>query len=136
MKAVNNDPKPDELTTNMDIDPLPAALESFVANLGASLSAEQKSQLHGLLKRPNSSLEDLPSAGKQKAPAQVHHQDRAGNLPCTGQFQSHWMILTGDMTLIMTFLLSEHWMFLSTMVHSYRDLHGFKELQGTCDPIP
>ena len=58
MQAVNKDPKPEELETNMD-DPLPAALENFVATLGVSLSAEQKSQLHGLLKRPSSGIDDL-----------------------------------------------------------------------------
>ena len=29
MKAVNKDPQPPELETNMEIDPLPAAVETF-----------------------------------------------------------------------------------------------------------
>lgn len=64
MQAVNKDPKPEELETNMEVDPLPAALESFVGNLGVSLSAEQKSQLHGLLKRPSSGTADLSKRRK------------------------------------------------------------------------
>lgn len=59
MQAVNKDPKPGELETSMEVDPLPAALETFVANLGVSFSDEQKSQLHGLLKRPSTGAADL-----------------------------------------------------------------------------
>ena len=33
-QAVNKDPKPEELETTMEVDPLPAALETFAANLG------------------------------------------------------------------------------------------------------
>ena len=57
-------PKPDELDPSMDVDPLPAALETFVTNLGVSLSDEQKSQLRGLLKRPSSGSDDLTKRQK------------------------------------------------------------------------
>lgn len=64
MKAVNKDPQPPELERSMEVDPLPAALETFVASLGVSLSDEQKTQLHGLLKRPNDNNVDLSKRRK------------------------------------------------------------------------
>ena len=42
MKAVNKETKQADLDSGMDIDTLPAAVETFVANLGVSLSDEQK----------------------------------------------------------------------------------------------
>ena len=64
MKAVNKDPQPPELERSMEVDPLPAALETFVANLGVSLSDEQKTQVHVLLKRPNDTNVDLSKRRK------------------------------------------------------------------------
>ena len=64
MKAVDTEHKPTDLETSMEVDPLPAAVETFVANLGVSLSAEQKTQLHGLLKRPNDMDADLSKRRK------------------------------------------------------------------------
>ena len=69
MKAVNKEPKPADLESSMDVDPLPAAVETFVANLGVSLSDEQKTQLRGLLKRPNDTDGDLSKRRKTDSPA-------------------------------------------------------------------
>ena len=68
-KAVNKETKPADLESSMDVDPLPAAVETFVANLGVSLSDEQKTQLHGLLKRPNDTDGDLSKRRKTDSPA-------------------------------------------------------------------
>ena len=69
MKAVNNELKPADLDSSMEVDPLPAAVETFVANLGVSLPDEQKTQLHGLLKRPNDTDGDLSKRRKTDSPA-------------------------------------------------------------------
>ena len=71
MKAVNKETKQADLDSGMDIDTLPAAVETFVANLGVSLSDEQKTQLHGLLKRPNDTDGDLSKRRKTDSPAKA-----------------------------------------------------------------
>ena len=71
MKAVNKETKQADLDSGMDIDTLPAAVETFVANLGVSLSDEQKTQLHGLLKRPNDTDGDLSKRRKTDSPAKT-----------------------------------------------------------------
>ena len=59
MKAVNQTPTPADLTAPMaEPEQIPMAVESFVHSLGISLTEEQKTQLHGLLKRPGSEPED------------------------------------------------------------------------------
>ena len=55
MKAVNQTPTPADLATPMgEPEQIPMAVKSFVHSLGVSLTEEQKTQLHGLLKRPGS----------------------------------------------------------------------------------
>ena len=52
MKAINQTPAPAELATGSpEPEQIPMAVESSVHSLGISLTEEQKSQLHGLLKR-------------------------------------------------------------------------------------
>ena len=59
MAAVNQTPKPEELGSEATpAEPIPMAVESFVTSLGISLTEDQRSQLHGLLKRPNTDEED------------------------------------------------------------------------------
>ena len=59
MAAVNQTPKPEELGSDAaPAEPIPMAVESFVTSLGISLTEDQRSQLHGLLKRPNTDEED------------------------------------------------------------------------------
>ena len=59
MAAVNQTPKPDDLNqAAVATEPIPMAVESFVTSLGISLTEDQRSQLHGLLKRPNTDEED------------------------------------------------------------------------------
>ena len=59
MKAVSQTPTPSELpAVSGEGEQIPMAVESFVHSLGISLTEEQKSQLHGLLKRPNQDQED------------------------------------------------------------------------------
>ena len=59
MKAVNQTPTPANLPPAAgEAEQIPMAVESFVHSLGISLTEEQKTQLHGLLKRPNQETED------------------------------------------------------------------------------
>ena len=59
MKAVNQTPAPAELSKPAgETEQIPMAVESFAHSLGISLTEEQKSQLHGLLKRPNQDTDD------------------------------------------------------------------------------
>ena len=68
MKAVNQTPAPSELpTATGEGEQIPMAVESFVHSLGISLTEEQKSQLHGLLKRPNQDQEDPTKRRKTDA---------------------------------------------------------------------
>ena len=46
---------------------IPMAVESFVHSLGISLTEEQKSKLHGLLKRPNPDHDDPTRRRKTEA---------------------------------------------------------------------
>ena len=73
MKAVNQTPTPSQLPTAQgEAEQIPMAVESFVHSLGISLTEEQKTQLHGLLKRPNQETEDSlkrrKTDGKQTVP--------------------------------------------------------------------
>ena len=63
MKAVNQTPAP---STSGEAEQIPMAVESFVHSLGISLTEEQKTQLHGLLKRPNQEAEDSMKRRKTK----------------------------------------------------------------------
>lgn len=59
MKVVNQTPAPPELpAANGEAEQIPMAVESFVHSLGISLTEDQKTQLHGLLKRPSQESED------------------------------------------------------------------------------
>ena len=78
MKAVNQTPAPADLAARMgEPEQIPMAVESFVHSLGISLTEEQKSQLDGLLQRPNQDPDDR-SAGKRMALYHLH-QDIVGN---------------------------------------------------------
>ena len=71
--AVNQTPKPEELNHEAaTAEPIPMAVESFVTSLGISLTEEQRSQLHGLLKRPNTEGEDPTKRRKTEATAAPH----------------------------------------------------------------
>ena len=71
--AVNQTPKPEELNHEAaTAEPIPMAVESFVTSLGISLTEEQRSQLHGLLKRPNAEGEDPTKRRKTEATAAPH----------------------------------------------------------------
>ena len=68
MKVVNQTPAPAELpSASGEAEQIPMAVESFVHSLGISLTEEQKSQLHGLLKRPNQDTEDSMKRRKTEA---------------------------------------------------------------------
>ena len=70
MKAVNQTPTPAELTGTLpEPEQIPMAVESFVHNLGIALTEEQKTQLHGLLKRSGSDTEDPTKRRKTDGPA-------------------------------------------------------------------
>lgn len=70
MKIVNQAPPPEDLSTERFAEtPIPMAVESFVSSLGVSLTEEQKSQLHGLLKRPSTEGEDPTKRRKTDSPA-------------------------------------------------------------------
>ena len=69
MKAVNQTPTPGELSDTMtEPEQIPMAVESFVHNLGIALAEEQKTQLHGLLKRSGSDSEDPTKRRKTDGP--------------------------------------------------------------------
>ena len=56
-----------------------SSLETFVSNLGVSLSDEQETQLHGLLKRPNEDLSKrrkTETPGNPLAPGQCGQRER------------------------------------------------------------
>lgn len=67
-QAVNQTPPATELTEAVaEPEQIPMAVESFAHSLGISLTEEQKSQLHGLLKRPNQDPEDPTKRRKTEA---------------------------------------------------------------------
>ena len=69
MKAVNQTPTPADLTGPLaEPEQIPMAVESFVRNLGIALTEEQKTQLHGLLKRSGSDTEDPTKRRKTDGP--------------------------------------------------------------------
>ena len=79
MAAVNQAPKPEDLTTDTAAaEPIPMAVESFVTSLGISLTEDQRSQLHGLLKRPNMDGEDPTKRRKTEATATQIHPPLSG----------------------------------------------------------
>ena len=57
---------PEELDTSKDF-PIPMAVETFVSSLGIALTEEQRSQLHGLLKRPNADEDEINKRRKTDA---------------------------------------------------------------------
>ena len=70
MRAVNQTPTPAELAEPAgETEQIPMAVESFVHSLGIgiSLTEEQKSQLHGLLKRPKQDNDDAIKRRKTEA---------------------------------------------------------------------
>ena len=68
MQAVNKTPPPTDLDVNDPELPIPMAVETFVTSLGIELTAEQRNQLHGLLKRPGTDVEDPNKRRKTDAP--------------------------------------------------------------------
>ena len=63
-QAVNKTPMPVALGPQEDPElPIPMAVETFVTSLGLTLTEEQRSQLHGLLKRPG---QDADEASKRR----------------------------------------------------------------------
>ena len=68
MQAVNKNPPPTDLELNDPELPIPMAVETFVTSLGIELTAEQRSQLHCLLKRPGTEVEDPSKRRKTDAP--------------------------------------------------------------------
>ena len=70
MKAVNQTPTPADLTEPAgETQQITTAVESFARSLGISLTEEQKTQLHGLLKRPNQDPDDPTKRRKTDATA-------------------------------------------------------------------
>lgn len=79
MAAVNQAPKPEELNHEPAAsEPIPMAVESFVTSLGISLTDDQRSQLRGLLKRPNTDEEDPTKRRKTEVPATPHNGQLCG----------------------------------------------------------
>ena len=69
-QAVNKTPMPAELGPQEDQElPIPMAVETFVTSLGIDLTEEQRSQLHGLLKRPVREVEDPSTRRKTETTA-------------------------------------------------------------------
>ena len=58
MKVVNQTPMPEELEKDT---------KTFVSSLGIALTEEQRSQLHGLLKRPNADEDEINKRRKTDA---------------------------------------------------------------------
>ena len=70
MKAANQTPAPADLVEPAgETEQIPMAVEFFAHSLGISLTEEQKSQLHGLLKRPNQDPDDPTKRRKTDATA-------------------------------------------------------------------
>ena len=70
MKAVSQSPMPAELTKTAEAQlPIPMAVETFVSSLGVDLTDDQRSQLHGLLKRPSIDEDERSKRRKTEAPA-------------------------------------------------------------------
>ena len=57
---VTQTPMPESLEVDDNKDlPIPLAVETFVTSLGIDLTEDQRTQLHGLLKRPQTEDEDI-----------------------------------------------------------------------------
>ena len=108
MKAVNKDPQPPELERSMEVDPLPAALETFVANLGVSLSDSTEVSIAWVAQKTQRQ-QRRPFQGKENGRPRTcdttrilwvtrpHNSSHSRDLT----FRSRGTILTGDMTLIL-----------------------------------
>ena len=61
---------PEELTKTAEAElPIPMGVETFVSSLGIDLTDDQRSQLHGLLKRPSIDEDEQSKRRKTEAPA-------------------------------------------------------------------
>ena len=70
MQAVNKTPFPAALGTQEEPElPIPMAVEIFVNSLGLTLTEEQRSQLHGLLKRPGQEADEASKRRKTESTA-------------------------------------------------------------------
>ena len=79
MKAVNQSPMPEELTKTAETElPIPMAVETFVSSLGIDLTDDQRSQLHGLLKRPSLDEDERSKRRKTEAPAALPSGGQCG----------------------------------------------------------
>ena len=68
-QAVNKTPMPAEVGHEDPELPIPMAVETLVTSLGIVLTEEQRTQLHGLLERPNPEPEDPSKRRKTETPA-------------------------------------------------------------------
>ena len=70
MKVTTQTPPPTGLEPDDTKDlPIPMAVETFVSSLGVDLTDEQRTQLHGLLKRPKADEEEINKRRKTDAQA-------------------------------------------------------------------
>ena len=70
MKVTNQTPMPAGLEPEATKDlPIPMAVETFVSSLGIDLTEEQRTQPHGLLKRPKADEEEINKRRKTDAQA-------------------------------------------------------------------
>ena len=65
---VTQTPMPEslEVEDNKDL-PIPMAVETFVTSLGIDLTEDQRTTLHGLLKRPQTEDEDINKRRKTES---------------------------------------------------------------------
>ena len=75
MQAVNKTPPPADLDLRDPELPIPMAVETFVTSLGIELTAEQRNQLHGLLKRPGADVDDPNKRRKTDAPTPLSGEE-------------------------------------------------------------
>ena len=107
MKAVNQNPPSTELNeTAAEPEQIPMAVESFVHSLGISLTEEQKSQLHELLKRPNQD----PRHPRQDTVGNIHPNDcnQGWTIPVPDEDDRTWDDSEGLMGQILGKLRTEH----------------------------
>ena len=91
MKAVNQTPAPATLAEPAETEQIPMAVESFAHSLGISLTEEQKSQLHGLLKRPNQDTDGAIKRRKTEATQMAspgHCIEQKLNEPCESKLNN------------------------------------------------
>ena len=145
MKAVNQSPMPEELTKTAETElPIPIAVETFVSSLLIDLTDDQRSQLHGLLKRPSIDEDERRKRRKKQRHRQYCHQeDNVGNTTPTfpGTTQGSWC--PSPWTILMmiqtphgfaVLLLAQHngggQMFVKVQGNSHKT-HFFKHHMGT-----